>query len=269
MQLASRQCLWKSGSGAVEIGVDAACAAYPVIDLYVEGHPGRNVLIDWGDGTERTSVAAPQPTLVQHIFMGRRAFSVLVRDLRAVGVRKADSAAHERSEPLVTSVDDPGGLLTGSMPGAFRYCANLRRFRAPACASLAGNDFAECTSLEEVVLGRVGVCGDGAFRDCASLASFSAKAMRACGRDVWRGCSSLEVLDLGDVDQLSAGDFADAPNLREIRIANRTVDQIRQAAASGNVAGGYGAAFPWGASAACRFLGRDGYALGDGTAVRQ
>lgn len=268
MQAASRQCMWGPGGGVTEIGIDTTGVAYPVIDLYVGGYAGTNVVIDWGDGMERTRVAATEPALVQHVFMGRKKFTMRVRNLRCVGLRKLDSSAHERSEPLVRSVVDKSGRLTSSMSGAFKYCANLTRFVAPNCAWLGQRDFAGCTSLEEVVLGKAGVCYDGTFEYCTKLAKFSAEAARTCWRYVWRGCSSLAELKLGDVDQLSDDDFAGMPALRDVRISNRTVDQIRQAAPSGNIAGGYGSSFPWGANASCRFHGKDGYVLGDGTVVR-
>ena len=51
-------------------------------------------------------------------------------------------------------------------------------------------------------------------------------------------------------------------------IDNKTVDQIKQVASSGNIVAGYGAKFPWGAASTCRFHGTDGIVLGNGTIIR-
>lgn len=53
----------------------------------------------------------------------------------------------------------------------------------------------------------------------------------------------------------------------DIWISDKTVNQIKQTAPSGNIGSGYSAIFPWDANAACRFHGTDGIVLGDGTAI--
>jgi len=81
------------------------------------------------------------------------------------------------------------------------------------------------------------------------------------------GCTSLTELKLGNVSQFATGDFENTPLLKDIWIANKTVDQIKQVASSGNIIAGYGAKFPWNACSDCRFHGTDGIVLGNGTRI--
>ena len=76
-------------------------------------------------------------------------------------------------------------------------------------------------------------------------------------------------MNLGDVHQFATQDFDHCPNLMDIWISNKTVDQIMQRASSGNIEAGYGARFPWDANASCRFHGIDGVVLGNGTRVSE
>ena len=82
------------------------------------------------------------------------------------------------------------------------------------------------------------------------------------------GCTALTELRLGGVSQFATQEFANTPNLQDIWIDNKTVDQIKQVASSGNIVAGYGAKFPWGAASTCRFHGTDGIVLGNGEIVK-
>ena len=98
------------------------------------------------------------------------------------------------------------------------------------------------------------------------------------------GCTALTELRLGGVSQFATQEFANTPNLQDIWIDNKTVDQIKQVAsrispdceaiarrggyAGCNIVAGYGAKFPWGAASTCRFHGTDGIVLGNGEIVK-
>ena len=68
--------------------------------------------------------------------------------------------------------------------------------------------------------------------------------------------------------QFATQDFDQCPNLMDIWIDNKTVEQIKQVASEGNIVAGYGARFPWNANAECRFHGTDGIVLGNGTVIQ-
>jgi hypothetical protein len=128
-------------------------------------------------------------------------------------------------------------------------------------------DFAYCSKLKEVVIGKNEIYYDGTFQYCSSLEKFTTLKSGVCWSYVWQGCTSLRELNLGDVHQFATQDFDRCPNLMDIWISNKTVDQIMQRASSGNIEAGYGARFPWNANASCRFHGIDGVVLGNGTRV--
>ena len=77
----------------------------------------------------------------------------------------------------------------------------------------------------------------------------------------------MRELRLGAVSQFATKDFDNCPNLMDIYISDKTVDQILQVAPSGNIIAGYSAKFPWGANASCLFHGIDGTVRADGTRI--
>ena len=69
--------------------------------------------------------------------------------------------------------------------------------------------------------------------------------------------------------QFATQDFDKCPNLMDIWIDNKTVEQIKQVASVGNIIAGYGARFPWNANPNCRFHGTNGIVLGNGTIIHE
>ena len=84
-----------------------------------------------------------------------------------------------------------------------------------------------------------------------------------------RGKEYRYELRLGAVSQFATQDFQNTPNLMDIWIDNKTVEQIKQVAPEGNIVAGYGARFPWDANAGCRFHGTNGIVLGNGTIIHE
>ena len=110
---------------------------------------------------------------------------------------------------------------------------------------------------------------DGSFQNCTSLVDYTTVSTGICWHYVWQNCSSLAELRLGAVSQFGKNDFYGADNLTDVWISDKTVDQILGVAPTGNIAGGSGAKFPWGANSSCRFHGTDGIVRADGTVIER
>jgi len=267
MQVASKQCVWNgSGSGTV-FEVEMTPATGLRLQFYFNGYRDREAVVDWGDGSKSSFTSYDRVTM-SHTYGAYGQYKIRCKDLRGIGLRWLDGQPQYAYDDAILSIVDYGGTITGSNSGGFKECGRLKRVIWPNCSWMGQRDFADCAELEEVVIGRAGIYYDGTFENCTKLAKFTTGRSWTCWSYVWEGCTSLTELKLGDVNQFATDDFNNTPNLKDIWIANKTVDQIRQTAESGNIVAGYGARFPWGACADCRFHGTDGIVLGDGTVIR-
>ena len=186
---------------------------------------------------------------------------------RSIGLRNLDGEAQYSYDAAIVSYVDYSGLITGSRSGAFKRSINLERFIAPNLTGFGQRDSAYCTKLREVVTPLADYFYDGTFQSCGEI-----ERLELVGGTMWSyvfmGCTKLREIRFSRVDQLSTQCFANCPALTDVWIANKTVDQIRQVASSGNIVAGYGARFPWNANAECRFHGTDGIVLGNGTVIQ-
>ena len=267
MQIASRQCLWDDGIWTViEVEMTRATGLYlRFIHGGVAGKPSKFV---WGDGTVTTRpYSANNDQYVSHTYPHYGRYTILARGVGSIGFRSLDGQSQYAYDAAILSFVDRTGDVTGSRSAAFKKAVNLKRFVAPNAVWMGQRDFAYCSSLEEVVIGEVGIYYDGTFQNCTKLSKFETKKSWTCWSYVWQGCTSLTELKLGDVEQFATQDFKNTPRLKDIWIANKTVDQILQKASAGNIVAGYGAKFPWGASKDCRFHGTDGVVLGSGIRI--
>ena len=140
---------------------------------------------------------------------------------------------------------------------------------APNAKWIGQRTFAYCAKLKEAKLGEVTFHFDGSFQYCAELEKFETVSTGQCWSYVWEGCTKLRELRLGSVYQFATRDFSNTPNLMDIWISDKTVEQIKQVAPDGNIVAGYGAKFPWDANALCRFHGTNGIVLGNGTVIKE
>ena len=267
MQIASRQCLWDDGIWT-EIEVEMTRATGLYLRFIYKGVAGKPATFVWGDGTQETR---PYPgnddQQAPHTFPAYGRYMIRARGVKSIGFRTLDGQAQYNYDAAILSLVDNTGDITGSYSGAFKKAVNLKRFVAPNATWMGQRDFAYCSSLEKVVIGEVDIYYDGTFQNCAKLSKFTTKKSWTCWSYVWQGCTSLTELKLGDVEQFATDDFKNTPRLKDVWIANKTVDQILQKASAGNIVAGYGAKFPWGASKDCRFHGTDGVVLGSGIRI--
>ena len=266
MQIASKQCVWNAGETGTVIEVVMTSATGLRIQFHFGGFSGKETTVDWGDGSESSFISSERIVL-SHTYAEYGAYAIRCRNLRFAGLRYLDSQSQYSYDAAIVSYVDYDGTVTGSSSGAFKKCVNLKRVILPNCTWMGQRDFAYCTSLEEVVLGNCTVFYDGTFQGCTALSKYTAGRTGVCWSYVWKGCTSLRELNLGKVSQFATQDFYNTPLLKDIWISDKTVDQIRQVAASGNIVAGYGAKFPWGACSDCRFHGMDGIVLGNGTRI--
>lgn len=267
MQIASKQCVWnEGGSGTVvEVEMTEATGLYL---RFVYGLDRDTVAVfSWGDGTVSEIPYVSGEMYADHTYPKYGKFKIRMKNVRSIGFRTLDGQSQYNYDAAILSLVDYSGHMTGSRSGAFKRCVNLKKFIAPNATCMGQRDFAYCTSLEEVKIGNCGIYYDGTFQYCSKLKKFETGRSWTCWSYVWEGCTSLAELKLGDVNQFATRDFSNTPLLKDIWIANKTVDQIKQVAASGNIVAGYGARFPWGACAGCRFHGTDGIVLGNGTRI--
>ena len=269
MQVASRQALWsETGRGTV---VDVAMT--PETGLYFKlayyGTEGSPLSVSWGDGTATRRAFAADRQYVDHRYARHGRYRIVVEGVKCVALRFLDGEPQYAYDAAVVSVVDFCGQITGSSSAAFKRAVNLERYIAPNCRWQGQRDFAYCSKLKEIVIGRNTICYDGTYQFCTSLEKYKTESTGRCWSYVWQGCTKLRELRLGAVSQFATEDFRDCPNLTDIWISDKTVEQIKQVAPSGNIIAGYGAKFPWSANAGCRFHGTNGIVLGDGTIIHE
>jgi hypothetical protein len=266
MQIASRQGVWNEGGTTTVVTVEMTNETGLCI-RFMARSVGAGFFVSWGDGVTEYVPLSSGDTYVEHAYARYGRYRIAFRDVYEIGFRPLDGMAQFAYDAAPLSVVDYAGQLTSVMSGGFKCAVNLQRFIAPNVRGLGQRPFAYCTKLKEVCLGAVTHHFDGSFQGCTALEKYSTVSTGCCWSYVWKGCKRLRELRLGAVSQFATEDFADTPNLMDIWISNKTVAQIRQVAPSGNIAAGYGARFPWGANALCRFHGIDGIVLGNGTVL--
>ncbi len=156
-----------------------------------------------------TSVTVPNATLGTNIFSGCSSLSdVIIAD----GVTSIPAGTFSNCSAL-TSVTFPESLKTiGS--NAFDGCSSLTSVTLPN-VSLGGSLFADCSSLETVVIadGVKSIPG-GTFANCSSLATVTIPvSVTSIGNNAFAGCSALETVNYaGTEEQFLAIDISSAGN---------------------------------------------------------
>jgi len=268
MQIASKQPLWDEGGSGVDVVVNMTPETGLFIHFITGNERGEPCTVKWGDGSAAETFVAPNVyQRIEHTYPAYGIYKVRFKNISNIGFRWLDGQESCRYDPAIVSVVDKAGTLTGAHSGAFTRCENLERYVAPNNRGCGQRPFAYCTKLKEAVLGNCGIHYDGSFQGCTSLETFTTVNTGCCWSYVWKDCTKLRELKLGSVNQFATQDFQNTPLLKDIWISDRTVDQIKQVASSGNINSGYGARFPWGACTDCRFHGTDGIVLGNGTRI--
>ena len=269
MQIASRQTLWTEGARGTVVEVEMTKETGLRIKFFFNAAARDNeVTINWGDGSRTTLAYSDKDMSSEHVYAGYGRYKIVFEGVRCIGLRVLDGQPQYSYDAAILSFVDYSGQINSSRSAAFKKAVNLTRFVAPNCEWMGQRDFAQCGKLEEVVIGRNVICYDGTFQHCSSLVKYTAEATGICWSYVWQGCTRIAELKLGPVSQFATRDFDNTPNLMDVWISDKTVEQIKQVAPSGNIVAGYGAKFPWGANAGCRFHGTNGIVLGNGTIIR-
>ena len=267
MQIASRQAVWNGGGRGTVVEVEMTPATGLYIRFMCNAAEGRPVVVSWGDGAKSEHVFTAHDISSDHRYAAYGRYRIVFEGARSIGLRNLDGEAQYSYDAAIVSYVDYSGLITGSRSGAFKRSINLERFIAPNLTGFGQRDFAYCTKLREVVTPLGDYFYDGTFQGCGEI-----ERLELVGGTMWSyvfmGCTKLREIRFSRVDQLSTQCFANCPALTDVWIANKTVEQIRQVASSGNIVAGYGARFPWNANAECRFHGTDGIVLGNGTVIQ-
>ena len=269
MQIASRQPMWNEGGRGTVVEVNMTPTTGLKFQLAYHATNGSPVVINWGDGNKTEHPYRGGDILTAHTYLLYGKYKVTVEGVRSIGLRFLDGQAQYSYDAAVISVVDYCGQITGSQSAAFKKAVNLERFICPNCTWQGQRDFAYCSKLKEVVIGMNGICYDGTYQYCSSLEKYTTLRTNTCWSYVWQGCTKLRELRLGAVTQFATQDFDNCPNLMDIWIDNKTVEQIKQVASEGNIIAGYGARFPWNANPNCRFHGTNGIVLGNGTIIHE
>ena len=272
MQVASKHPLWCIGHSGTEVELQMTAATGLFMQFNVGWYKNQPIDIDWGDGRKQT---VPGASTENHIYVGHTyprygKYRVRAENARVFSFSEGDGWV--QGEPFMNAaiaVVDYGGSLRAIDSGGWKGCANLQRFIAPASTWMGQRSFYNCRKLKEVVLGKISIHYDGSFENCSALEKYTTESTGQCWRYIFRGCTRISELRLGAVSQFATQDFQNTPNLMDIWIDNKTVEQIKQVAPSGNIASGYGAKFPWNANANCRFHGTNGIVLGNGTIIHE
>ena len=268
MQIASRQLVWNKGGRGTVVEVEMT----PATGLYIKFITGNErkepFSVSWGDGSGTQEFPSDNHyEALEHTFPAYGKYRIVFVNITNIGFRWLDGQAHYPYDAAILSIVDYACSLTGAHSGAFSRCVNLERYIAPNNRGCGQRPFAYCTKLKEVQLGECGIHYDGSFQGCTSLEKFTTISTGCCWSYVWEGCTKIRELRLGAVSQFATRDFNNTPNLMDIWIGDKTIDQIRQVAPSGNIVAGYGARFPWNANPLCRFHGIDGTVLANGTII--
>lgn len=269
MQVASRQCLWDDTGFGTEVEVEMTPETGLFIRFGFWFAEERPVKVRWGDGSvaeERTYRSGD--VYVDHTFKSYGRYHVLFENVRGLGFRVLDGQPQYAYDAAVRSVVDHSGMVERSLSACFKRAANLERIVLPGVTVFGQRDYAYCSKLREVVAPDAEYFYDGTFEHCTEL-----ERLEFVGGTMWRsvfmGCTRLRELRFSRVDQISTRCFADTPNLMDIWIPDKTIDQIRQVAPTGNIVAGYNAKFPWDANAGCRFHGKDGTVRADGVVLER
>lgn len=270
MQVASRQPMWSGGGRGTLVEVEMTKETGLRIKFFFNAAARYSeVAISWGDGTKTELAYSDSDMSAEHVYAQCGRYRIVFEGVRCIGLRVLDGQPQHPYDAAIVSFVDRCGQITSSRSAAFKKAVNLVRFVAPNCQWLGQRDFAQCAKLEEVTIGKNVICYDGTFQHCSSLVKYTAEATGICWSYVWQGCTKIRELKLGPVSQFATRDFDNTPNLTDVWISDRTVEQIKQVAPAGNIVAGYGARFPWGANAGCRFHGTNGVVLGNGTVIRE
>lgn len=267
MQIASRQIVWNAGGRGTVVDVEMTSVTGLRLRFLVRAIDQDAFSVAWGDGKKEDVPYRTGDIYIEHAYPAFGRYRIRFDHVRGLGFRPLDGMAQFSYDAAPVSIVDYSGLLTDVPSGAFKKAVNLERFIAPTARWIGQRPFAYCSKLKEAKLGEVEIHYDGSFQYCAELEKFETVSTGICWSYVWEGCTKLRELRLGAVSQFATRDFASTPNLMDIWISDKTVDQIRQVAPSGNIGAGYGARFPWNANAGCRFHGTDGIVLGNGTVI--
>ena len=269
MQIASRQPMWNEGGRGTVVEVSMTPTTGLKFQLAVHYTKNQNLVVYWGDQTKTEHAFADGDQLVSHTYAQYGNYKIVVEGIKSIGLRFLDGQAQYSYDAAVISVVDYWGQITSSQSAAFKKAVNLERYICPNCTWQGQRDFAYCSKLKEVVIGKNNYCYDGTYQFCTSLEKYTTKQTGICWSYVWQGCTKLRELRLGAVKQFATEDFLNTPNLADIWIDNKTVEQIKQVASDGNIIAGYNAKFPWNANPDCRFHGTNGIVLGDGTIIHE
>ena len=269
MQIASRQPMWNAGGRGTVIEVSMTPATGRYIKFVYCSVKDKPFVIKWGDGTKTERPYATGDLTVDHTYPDYGKYKIVAEGCTCIVFRVLDGHPQYSYDAAITSFVDYGGQITGSRSAAYKRAVNLERFIAPNCEWMGQRDFAYCSKLQEVVIGRGQICYDGTYQYCTSLEKYTTRRTGCCWSYVWQGCTRLRELRLGEVTQFATQDFDQCPNLMDIWIDGKTVEQIKGTAPEGNIGHGYGAVFPWNASPNCRFHGTNGIVLGNGTIIHE
>lgn len=266
MQVASRQHIWQDGGRGTVVEVEMTEATGLYICFRCNASQNMPVTVSWGDGTSSEFLYTTADIVPSHTYGSYGRYKIVFNNVRCIGLRNYDGEPHYSYDAAIISYVDHTGLVTGSRSGAFKRSANLERFIAPALTGFGQRDFAYCPKLKEVVTPLAGYFYDGVFQSCPEIETLDLRG-GTMWRYVFKDSTNLREIRFTSVDQIATQCFAGCNRLMDIWIGNKTVEQIKQVAVSGNIVAGYGAKFPWNAPSACRFHGTNGIVLGDGTII--
>ena len=266
MQIASRQTVWGGAGRGTVIEVEMTPDTGLHIGFIYDLAAGHDVTIDWGDGTKTGRAYTAHLVEDGHTYAAYGRYRIVFDGVKDVNFRIYDGVEQYPYDDAIISFVDHSGLVDNARSGAFQESGNLERFIAPNCRDFGQRAFSYCPRLKEVVAPLGEFFYDGTFQGCREL-----ETLELVGGTMWSyvfaGCTKLREIRFSRVDQISTRCFGECPALADVWIANKTIAQTMQTAPSGNIIGGYGESFPWGANASTQFHCRDGIVLGNGTII--
>ncbi|MBE6521330.1 MAG: leucine-rich repeat domain-containing protein, partial [Thermoplasmata archaeon] len=106
---------------------------------------------------------------------------------------------------------------------AFANCSSLETVVLDGAASLGAYAFASCSALVSVDLGSVTAIGESAFSGCKSLSDIDLGAVETIGKHAFYGCKSLSEADLGSAESIGYGAFT-GTSLRKVSFSAGLTD---------------------------------------------
>lgn len=104
---------------------------------------------------------------------------------------------------------------------AFEGCTSLKRVELPELETMdGGENFSNCSSLEELNFPKLKSIGFNEFGQCKNLRKFSAPQCTSIAHLSFKGCESLESLDLGKVEVVGGEAFYNCPSLASFDFSN-------------------------------------------------